>query len=175
MKWQKRKRRVASINASRFVTRFDYYHTQNDSFSIRCTSQIYTTLFDKQILKKIKKKACPPFQTFCITHGKDRIFFHALIFIFRFSYHSMTRANLNKSKKIFTSTTTASNYTLKRTRICIIFLSNVFHNSHLIQKRIQNQQQWFRSVYKISNSCWFCIHFWNKWELWKTFDTKMIG
>ena len=21
----------------------------------------------------------------------------------------------------------------------------------------------------------FCIHFWIKWELWKTFDTKMIG
>ena len=34
---------------------------------------------------------------------------------------------------------------------------------------------WFRSVYKISNSCWFCIHFWIKWELWKTFDAKMIG
>ena len=33
----------------------------------------------------------------------------------------------------------------------------------------------FQSVYKISNSCWFCIHFWIKWELWKTFDTKMIG
>ena len=28
---------------------------------------------------------------------------------------------------------------------------------------------------KISNSCWFCIHFWIKWELWKTFDAKMIG
>ena len=34
---------------------------------------------------------------------------------------------------------------------------------------------WFRNVYKISNSCWFCILFWIKWELWKTFDTKMIG
>ena len=34
---------------------------------------------------------------------------------------------------------------------------------------------WFRSVYKISSCCWFCIHFWIKWELWKTFDTKMIG
>ena len=35
----------------------------------------------------------------------------------------------------------------------IIFASNVFHNSHLNQKCIQNQQQ----------------------LLWKTFDTKMIG
>ena len=34
---------------------------------------------------------------------------------------------------------------------------------------------WFISVYNISNSCWFCIHFWIKWELWKTFDGKMIG
>ena len=34
---------------------------------------------------------------------------------------------------------------------------------------------WFRSVYKISSCCWFCIHFWIKWELWKTFDEKMIG
>ena len=46
----------------------------------------------------------------------------------------------------------------------IIFASNVFHNSHLIQKCL-----------KISNSCWFCIYFWIKWELWKTFDSKMIG
>ena len=34
---------------------------------------------------------------------------------------------------------------------------------------------WFRSVYKISSCCWFCIHFWIKWGLWKTFDTKIIG
>ena len=34
---------------------------------------------------------------------------------------------------------------------------------------------WFISVYKISGCCWFCIHFWIKWEWWKTFDTKMIG
>ena len=33
----------------------------------------------------------------------------------------------------------------------------------------------FRSVYKISNSCRFCIHFWIKWELWKIFDGKMLG
>ena len=25
------------------------------------------------------------------------------------------------------------------------------------------------------NCCWFCIHFWIKWELRKTFDAKMIG
>ena len=43
----------------------------------------------------------------------------------------------------------------------IIFASNVFHNSHLNQKCIQNQH--------------FCIHFWIKWELWKTFDAMMIG
>ena len=34
---------------------------------------------------------------------------------------------------------------------------------------------WLRNVYKISSCCSFCIHFWFKWELWKTFDTKMIG
>ena len=44
----------------------------------------------------------------------------------------------------------------------VIFAPKVFHI-------------WFRSVYKISNSYWFCIHFWIKWELWKTFDAKMIG
>ena len=31
---------------------------------------------------------------------------------------------------------------------------------------------WFRSVYKISSCCWFCIQIWIKWELWKIFDTK---
>ena len=31
---------------------------------------------------------------------------------------------------------------------------------------------WFRSVYKISSCCWFCIRIWIKWELWKIFDTK---
>ena len=33
--------------------------------------------------------------------------------------HSMARANLNKSKKVLTSTTTASKYIPKRPRICI--------------------------------------------------------
>ena len=33
---------------------------------------------------------------------------------------------------------------------------------------------WLRSVYEISNSCRFHIPFWVKWELGKTFDTKMI-
>ena len=33
--------------------------------------------------------------------------------------HSMARANLNKSKKVLTSTITASKYILKRPRICI--------------------------------------------------------
>ena len=42
----------------------------------------------------------------------------------------------------------------------IIIASNIFPNSHLIQKCIQNQQN--------------CIHFRIKWELGKIFDTKMI-
>ena len=33
--------------------------------------------------------------------------------------HSMARANLNKSKKVWNSTTTASKYIPKRPRICI--------------------------------------------------------
>ena len=45
----------------------------------------------------------------------------------------------------------------------IMFTSNVFHNSHLIQKCKQNQQLLL-----------ICIHFWTKWELWKTFNSKMI-
>ena len=49
----------------------------------------------------------------------------------------------------------------------IIFVSNIFPNSHLIQKCIQNQQL-FQKNY------WFCIHFWIKWELGKIFNTKMI-
>ena len=49
----------------------------------------------------------------------------------------------------------------------IIFVSNIFPNSHLIQKCIHNQQLF-------QNSCWICIHFWIKWELRKIFDTKMI-
>ena len=47
----------------------------------------------------------------------------------------------------------------------IIFVSNIFPNSHLIQ--ICMQLFW--------NSCWLCIHFWIKWELGKILETKMIG
>ena len=50
----------------------------------------------------------------------------------------------------------------------IIFVSNIFPNSHLIQKCIHNQQLFW-------NSCWLCIHIWIKWELGKIFDTNMIG
>ena len=50
----------------------------------------------------------------------------------------------------------------------IIFGSNIFSNPHLIQKCIQFQLLFW-------NSCWFCIHFWIKWELGKIFNTKMIG
>ena len=35
------------------------------------------------------------------------------------TYHSMARANLNKSEKVWNSTTTASKYIPKRPRICI--------------------------------------------------------
>ena len=45
----------------------------------------------------------------------------------------------------------------------IIFPSNVFHNSHLIQK------------YTKSATAADFVYFWIKWELWKTFDAKMIG
>ena len=34
---------------------------------------------------------------------------------------------------------------------------------------------WFRNVYKISSCCWFCIHFWIKWELGKIFDTNDLS
>ena len=47
-------------------------------------------------------------------------------------------------------------------------MSNIFPNSHLIQKCVQNQQLF-------QNNCWLCIHFWIKWELGKTFDSKMKG
>ena len=46
-------------------------------------------------------------------------------------------------------------------------MSNIFPNSHLIQKCIHNQQLF-------QNSCWNCIHIWIKWESGKIFDTKMI-
>ena len=49
----------------------------------------------------------------------------------------------------------------------IIFVLNMFPNSHLIQKCIHNQQLF-------QNRWWNCIHFWFKWELGKMFDTKII-
>ena len=49
----------------------------------------------------------------------------------------------------------------------IIFVPNIFPNSHLIQKCIWNPQLFW-------NSYWLCIHFWIKWELGNIFDTKMI-
>ena len=38
-------------------------------------------------------------------------------------------------------------------------ISKKFYKTHL---------EVFKSLH--SSCCWFCIHFWIKWELWKTFD-----
>ena len=59
--------------------------------------------------------------------------------------HSMARANLNKSKKVLTSITTASKYTPKRPRICINwnppfqttlhkFFKNCFYEVNLVSQ-----------------------------------------
>ena len=51
------------------------------------------------------------------------------------------------------------------------FLYNVSRSRNKIVERYllpKNEWDAFRSC------CWFCIHFGIKWELWKTFDTKMI-
>ena len=59
--------------------------------------------------------------------------------------------------------------------IVIYYFSIKVSSSYHLSVECFSQLSWFRSVYKISSCCWFCIHFWIKWELWKTFDAKMIG
>ena len=60
-------------------------------------------------------------------------------------FHSMARANLNKSKKVLTSTTTASKYIPKRPRICInwnppfqtqIYLVKVALNVNIVKQNL---------------------------------------
>ena len=42
--------------------------------------------------------------------------------------------------------------------------------------KIEGCQNWSCQNWKLlKGCCWFCIHFCIKWELWKTFDAKMIG
>ena len=65
------------------------------------------------------------------------------------SKHSMTRANLNKSKKVWTSTTTSSKYIPKRPRIWINW-SPPFHTS--LHKIVKN-------CFLLSKSCFTMFTF----------------
>jgi len=83
----------------------------------------------------------------------------------------------NKEKSIWENKLRCYAYTSKQLNIRtlllqgvypIIFVSNIFPNSHLIQKCIHNRQLF-------QNSCWNCKHFLIKWELGKILDTRKIG
>ena len=69
------------------------------------------------------------------------------------SSHSMARVNLNKSKKVLTSTTTASKYIPKRHRICInwnppfqtqIYLVKVPLNVNIVKQDLLNKKQFLK-------------------------------
>ena len=84
--------------------------------------------FKIEVKKKyFSKKCAPKFLFFNEKNQKDS--------------HSMARANLNKSKKVLTSTTTASKYIPMRPRICInwnppfqISFHKIFKNYFLLSK-----------------------------------------
>ena len=70
--------------------------------------------------------------------------------------HSMARANLNKSKKVLTSTTTVSKYIPKRPRICInwnppfqtqIYLVKVPLNVNIVQQDLLNKNQFLKILW----------------------------
>ena len=72
------------------------------------------------------------------------------------AYHSMARANLNKSKKVLTSTTTASKYIPKRPRICInwnppfqtqIYLVKVPLNVNIVKQDLLNKKQFLKILW----------------------------
>ena len=62
---------------------------------------------------------------------------------FLMDVHSMARANLNKSKKKLTSTTTATKYIPKRPRICINWNPSFQTSLHKI----------FKNYFSLSKSC----------------------
>ena len=70
--------------------------------------------------------------------------------------HSMARANLNKSKKVLTSTTTASKYIPKRPRICInwnppfqtqIYLVKVPLNVNIVKQDLLHKKQFLKILW----------------------------
>ena len=76
---------------------------------------------------------------------------HAIIF-----QHSMARANLNKSKKVLNSTTTASKYIPKRPRICFnwnslfqtkIFFVKVPLNVNSVKQDLLNKKQFLKFLW----------------------------
>ena len=69
----------------------------------------------------------------------------------------MAKANLNKSKKVLTSTTTASKYIPKRPRICInsnppfqtqIYLVKVLLNVNIVKQNLLNKKKVFENFMK---------------------------
>ena len=65
-------------------------------------------------------------------------------------WHSMARANLNKSEWLVTNTTAASKYIPKRPRICINWNSPFQTSLHKI----------FKNCFLISKSCFTMFTFW---------------
>ena len=72
------------------------------------------------------------------------------------TYHSFARANLYKSKKVLTSTTTASKYIPKRPRICINWNPSFQTSLHKI----------FKNCYLLSKLCFTMFTFRGSW-VWK--------
>ena len=72
---------------------------------------------------------------------------------FILTFQSMARANLNKSKKVLTYTTTASKYIPKRLRICIIWIPPFQTQIYLVKVPLNmNIVKPIYSVFHLKNS-----------------------
>ena len=74
----------------------------------------------------------------------------------KYRSHSMAKNNLNKGKKVLTSTTTASKYMPKRPRICInwnppfqtqIYLVKVPLNVNIVKQDLLNKKQFLKILW----------------------------
>ena len=79
------------------------------------------------------------------------------IFFGTFTDHSMARVNLNKSKKVLNSTTKASKYIPKRSRICInwnpsfqtqIYLAKVLLNVNIVKQGLLSKNSFWK-IYEV--------------------------
>ena len=110
---------IAAQNAHENVLQILINHSKTDI----CVSGTYGTILHTILWQPMPHKSYERslYQIISSEHTRRQLRF--VMIFFKFSgyciSHSMAGANLNKSKKVLTFTTTASKYIPKRPRICI--------------------------------------------------------